>query len=49
MMALWLFFTIKISSEHYQATADAAGQVGTAIGGTIATGILLWLWRAAPL
>jgi hypothetical protein len=44
LMGLWMFFAIKISSEHYQATADAASQAGTAIGGTIAVGILVWLW-----
>ncbi|MER9524113.1 hypothetical protein NKI96_11060 [Mesorhizobium sp. M0292] len=44
LMGLWVFYAIKISSEHYQATSDAAGQAGTAIGGTLAVGMLLWLW-----
>ncbi|RRH94245.1 hypothetical protein EH240_27580 [Mesorhizobium tamadayense] len=44
LMGLWIFYAAKISSEHYQAMADAASQAGTAIGGTIAVGILLWLW-----
>jgi F0F1-type ATP synthase membrane subunit a len=44
LLGLWLFYAIKISSEHFQATADAAAQAGTAIGGTLAVGILLWLW-----
>lgn len=43
-MGLWLFHAVKISSEHFQATTDAASQAGTAIGGTIAAGVLLWLW-----
>ncbi|MBZ9927773.1 hypothetical protein FJW04_22005 [Mesorhizobium sp. B2-7-3] len=44
LMGLWIFYAIKLSSEHYQATTDAAGQAGTAIGGTLAVGMLLWLW-----
>ncbi|MEI8715864.1 MAG: hypothetical protein EOS05_10370 [Mesorhizobium sp.] len=44
LMGLWIFYAIKISSEHFQATADAASQAGTAIGGTLAVGMLLWLW-----
>ncbi|MDG4903537.1 MULTISPECIES: hypothetical protein [unclassified Mesorhizobium] len=43
-MGLWIFYAIKISSQHFQETADAVAQAGTAIGGTIAVGMLLWLW-----
>ncbi|KQZ29134.1 hypothetical protein ASD50_18250 [Mesorhizobium sp. Root552] len=44
LMALWLVFTIKSASDQFQATSDAASQAGTAVGGTIATGVLLWIW-----
>ncbi|RUW62123.1 hypothetical protein [Mesorhizobium sp. M7A.F.Ca.US.008.03.1.1] len=44
LMGLWMFAGIKGASQQYQATTDAASHVGTAIGGSIAIGILLWIW-----
>ncbi|MCQ8872289.1 hypothetical protein NP945_10705 [Mesorhizobium sp. LMG17149] len=44
LMALWMFAGIKGASDQYQATTDAASHAGTAIGGTVALGILLWIW-----
>jgi hypothetical protein len=44
LMGLWIFYAIKMASQQYQATTDAAAHAGTAIGGTIAVGMLLWLW-----
>ncbi|RWI90520.1 MAG: hypothetical protein EOR22_23545 [Mesorhizobium sp.] len=44
LMGLWMFAGIKGVSEQYHATTDAASHVGTAIGGTVAVGVLLWIW-----
>jgi hypothetical protein len=44
LMGLWIFSAIKLASLQYQATTDAASHAGTAIGGTVAVGMLLWLW-----
>ncbi|MEY9717918.1 fatty acid desaturase [Sinorhizobium fredii] len=43
-MGLWIFYVIKFASEKFEQTADAATQAGTAIGGTVAAGMLLSLW-----
>ncbi|MER9221848.1 hypothetical protein NKI48_23455 [Mesorhizobium sp. M0644] len=44
LMALWMFAGLKRATDQYQATTDAASHAGAAIGATIATGILLWIW-----
>ncbi|TIU13359.1 MAG: hypothetical protein E5W44_03675 [Mesorhizobium sp.] len=44
LMGLWMFSAIKLSSDQFQSSTDAAHQAGTAIGGTIAVGVLLWIW-----
>ena len=43
-MGLWLFYVIRIASQQFGEGGDATTQAGTAIGGTIAAGALLWLW-----
>ena len=49
LMALWVFWAIKMTTDQVQVTSDAAAQAGTAIGGTIATGALLGLWLVGSL
>lgn len=44
LMVFWLFSYVGDVSEQYGATADEYGRAGTAIGGTIGVGILLFLW-----
>ncbi|RVL02490.1 hypothetical protein [Sinorhizobium meliloti] len=49
LMALWVFWAIKMAAQHAQATTDAAVQAGSVIGGTIATGLLVSLWLFGSL
>lgn len=43
-MAAWMYFAISSVAEVASQTSDAAQQAGAAIGGTIASGMILWLW-----
>jgi hypothetical protein len=44
LMAFWVFSAIRMASDQYSSSTDAAHQAGTAIGGTMATGAIFVMW-----
>lgn len=49
IMAALCFMTIKGAVDVGQQTTDAAHQAGAAIGGTLATGLMLTIWLVGSL
>ena len=49
IMALWLFSYFGFIGDSYSGSASDAEAAGTAIGGTIGVGILLFLWAIGDL
>lgn len=49
LMALWMYFAITSVAEVASQTQDAAQQAGAAIGGTIASGMILSIWLLGAL
>ncbi|CZT36132.1 hypothetical protein [Rhizobium sp. 9140] len=49
LMAIGLYAGITATGKQYQGSSDAAFQAGTAIGGTIAVGGLLFIWLTGSL
>ena len=44
LMAVWLFAGLASVGDVYGGASSSAEQAGAAIGGVLATGVMLWTW-----